>query len=71
MRRQADRLSACLASGGHPAVAIHRTPWARVSFDREQALGCDGELVGRVGAEPLEFVVVPRALRVVGGQPQR
>lgn len=51
---------------GHPAVAIHRTSWARVSFDREQVLGLDGELVGRVGAEPVEFRVVPGALRVVG-----
>ncbi len=36
---------------GHPAVSIHRTPWARVSFDREQVLGCDGELVGRARAD--------------------
>lgn len=51
---------------GHPAVAIHRTAWARVSFDREQVLGLDGELVGRVGEEPVELRVVPGALRVVG-----
>jgi len=52
---------------GHPAVSIHRTPWARVSFDREQVLGCDGELVGRIGVEPIEFSIVPEALRVVSG----
>ena len=52
---------------GHPAVAIHRTPWARVSFDSEQVVGCDGELIGRVQREPLELSIVPGALRVVAG----
>ncbi len=52
---------------GHPAVAIHRTSWVRVSFDREQVLGCDGELVGGVGNEALEMRIVPGALRIVGG----
>ena len=52
---------------GHPAVAINRTPWARVSFETEQVLVCDGELVGKVGSEALEFEMVPGALRVVGG----
>jgi len=52
---------------GHPAVAIHRTPWARVSFDADQVLACDGEVVGKAGSEALEFSIRPAALRVVAG----
>ncbi len=51
---------------GHPAVEIRRTPWARISFDREMWLGCDGELVDRVHREPLELFIERGALKVIG-----
>lgn len=48
----------------HPAVSIHRTPWARLDFEPTMLLGSDGELVGEVGAEGVEMTVAPQALNV-------
>jgi diacylglycerol kinase (ATP) len=51
----------------HPAVSFHRTTRARFSFEPSMLLGSDGELVGEVGSEVAEAIVVPQALRVVAG----
>ncbi len=50
----------------HPAVRIHRTPWARVRFAEQQIVGCDGELVAELEGRPLEFTAQPNMLRVIG-----
>lgn len=52
----------------HPAVSIHRTRWARFSFEPTMLLGSDGELVGEVGQQALDIVIEPGALKVAAGQ---
>lgn len=50
----------------HPAVSFHRTKRVRFEFEPTMLLGSDGELVGSVGARPVDATVIPGALRVVG-----
>ncbi len=52
----------------HPAVSIHRTPWARLRLPAEAQLACDGEVLGRLPAEGLEVDLIPGALRVAAGE---
>jgi diacylglycerol kinase (ATP) len=49
----------------HPAVSFHRTRRVRFEFEPTMLLGSDGELVDEVGAQPVEAVLVPAALKVV------
>lgn len=49
----------------HPAIDIHRTRRATLALDPPGLLGCDGELVAELGAEPLVVESRPGALRVV------
>ena len=50
----------------HPAVTVVKTPWARISLDREMEMYGDGEPMLGVGGEPLDVRVAPGARRVVG-----
>jgi diacylglycerol kinase (ATP) len=49
----------------HPAVSFHRTRRVRFQFEPTMLLGSDGELVGEVGADAVEAVAAPAALKVV------
>lgn len=51
----------------HPRVRVVRTSRLAIAADREMRLQADGEILGRVGGEPVEITLVPRALRVVTG----
>lgn len=50
----------------HPAVSVVKTPWARISLDREMEMYGDGEAMLSVGQEALEVKVLPGVLKVVG-----
>lgn len=68
-RPVALRLFSLVYSGrhiDHPAVTLVKTPWARISLDRNMEMYGDGEAMLWVGKEPLEVRVLPGALRVVG-----
>ncbi len=52
---------------GHPAISCHRTRRAQVSLDREVVAYGDGEPLAPIGATPVDFEVLPAALRVVAG----
>lgn len=52
---------------GHPAVEFHRTRRVELKFETPTLLGCDGELVERVGERGLVLEAQPRALGVVAG----
>lgn len=51
----------------HPCVRVFRTSRVAIASDREMRLQADGEILGRVGEEPVDLAIVPGALRVVTG----
>ena len=48
----------------HPAISIHRTPWVRLRLRPGGLLASDGEVLGPLPVDGLEFGLEPRALRV-------
>ena len=51
----------------HPAISIHRTPWARMRFAPEALMASDGEVLGPLPADGARFDLLPRAVRVAAG----